>query len=80
MKDKISKLRNLTKKYGLSGTVKKALDYIYSNYMVKLSLTERLYVALNRKKFIEGIDRILEKNSYDRIVVWRSSFGWDVPL
>ena len=45
MKDKNSKLRNLTKKYGLSGTVKKALDYIYSNYMVKLSLTERLYVA-----------------------------------
>lgn len=80
MKDKISKLRNLTKKYGLSGTVKKAMGYIYSNYMVKLSLMERLYVALNRKKFIEGIDRILEKNSYDRIVVWRSSFGWNVPL
>ena len=80
MKDKISKLKNLTKKYGVFGTVKKASGYIYSNYMVKLSIIERLYIALNRKKFIDGIDRILKKNSYDRIVIWRSSFGWNVPL
>ena len=23
---------------------------------------------------------MLEREDYDRIVVWRSSFGWDVPL
>ena len=80
MKDKISKLKNLVKKYGLAGTIKKAAGYIYSNYLVKLSVKERIYVAVNKKKFIEGIDRILSKNSYDRIVIWRSSFGWDVPL
>ena len=80
MKDKISKLKNLVKKYGLAGTIKKAAGHIYSNYLVKLSVKERIYVAVNKKKFIEGIDRILSKNSYDRIVIWRSSFGWDVPL
>ena len=80
MKDNISKLKNLVKKYGLAGTIKKAAGYIYSNYLVKLSVKERIYVAVNKKKFIEGIDRILSKNSYDRIVIWRSSFGWDVPL
>ena len=66
MKDKISKLKNLVKKYGLAGTIKKAAGYIYSNYLVKLSVKERIYVAVNKKKFIEGIDRILSKNSYDR--------------
>ena len=80
MKDKISKIKNLIKKYGVLGTTQKAAGYVYSNYMVKLSLLERLYIALNRKKFIAGINRILEKNSYDRIVIWRSSFGWNVPL
>ena len=65
MKDKISKLKNLVKKYGLAGTIKKAAGYIYSNYLVKLSVKERIYVAVNKKKFIEGIDRILSKNSYD---------------
>ena len=80
MKDKISKIKNLIKKYGVLGTTQKAAGYVYSNYMVKLSLLERLYIALNREKFIAGINRILEKNSYDRIVIWRSSFGWNVPL
>ena len=61
MKDKISKLKNLVKKYGLAGTIKKAAGYIYSNYLVKLSVKERIYVAVNKKKFIEGIDRILSK-------------------
>lgn len=65
MKDKISKLKNLVKKYGLAETIKKAAGYIYSNYLVKLSVKERIYVAVNKKKFIEGIDRILSKNSYD---------------
>lgn len=55
MKDKISKLKNLVKKYGLAGTIKKAAGYIYSNYLVKLSVKERIYVAVNKKKFIEGI-------------------------
>ena len=80
MKDKISKLKNLIKKYGLKGTVKKALDYIYSNYLVRLSVREWVLLHLHRKKFAAGIDKILSRNTYDRIVVWRSSFGWNVPL
>lgn len=80
MKDKISKLKNLVKKYGLIGTVKKVAGYIYSNYFVRLSVGERLYVALHKKHILEKIDEVLEKSDYDRIVVWRSSFGWNVPL
>ena len=32
MKDKLSKVKNLVKKYGLTGTIKKMTGYIYSNY------------------------------------------------
>lgn len=80
MKDKISKLKNLVKKYGLINTMKKAADYIYSNYFVRLSVGEHLYIALHKKHLRSMIDEILENSSYDRIVVWRSSFGWNVPL
>lgn len=80
MRDKISKLKNLIKKYGFAGTVKKAADYIRSNYLVRISLRERIIITLHKKKIAAKIDRILERDSYDRIVVWRSSFGWNVPL
>ena len=80
MKDKISKLKNLVKKYGLKGTLKKALDYIYSNYLVRLSLREWIVLHLHKKTFAAGIERILARDTYDRIVIWRSSFGWNVPL
>ena len=33
MKDKLSKVKNLVKKYGLTGTIKKMTGYIYSNYI-----------------------------------------------
>ena len=46
MKDKISKLKNLVKKYGLAGTIKKAAGYIYSNYLVKLSVNSFFYRKL----------------------------------
>ena len=80
MKDKISKLKNLVKKYGLSGTVRKAADYIHSNYLIRLSVREWLTVMRHRKHFIASIDKVLAREDYDRIVIWRSSFGWDVPL
>ena len=80
MRDKISKLKNLIKKYGIAGTVKKAADYICSNYLVKISLRERILMALHKKKVAAKIGKILDRDTYDRIVIWRSSFGWNVPL
>lgn len=80
MKDKISKFKNLLKKYGVTGTLRKVWGFTFSNYLVKISVKERLYVALNRKRLIMDIDHILNARTYDRIVMWRSSFGWNVPL
>ena len=61
MKDKISKLKNLVKKYGLAGTIKKAAGYIYSNYLVKLSVKERIYVAVNKKKRKYQVEQVVRK-------------------
>lgn len=80
MKDKISKVKNLIKKYGILNTLKKLVSYIYSNYIVRFSLLERIYVKLHKDELRNEVKEILRNEKYDRIVVWRSSFGWNVPL
>lgn len=76
MKEKFSKLINVYKKYGFIGFIKKLYAYIVANYLDKISLK----VILNKKKYRKIIDNILNENKYDRIIIWRSSFGYNVPL
>lgn len=45
--------------------------YIYSNYIVRISMKEKIYVALNKKEIRKRLKRMLEREDYDRIVVWR---------
>lgn len=80
MKDKLSKIKNLIKKYGVKGTFAKVVSYIRANYLAKLSVKERIYVFRYKKKIMSSLCHMLEQEDYDRIVVWRSSFGWEVPL
>lgn len=76
MKEKISKLVNVYKKYGFWGFCKKLRAYIIANYLDKISLK----VIFNKGKYKREISNILNNTKYDRIVLWRSSFGYDVPL
>ena len=76
MKEKLSKLVNVYKKYGFFGFCKKLYAYIQANYMDKISLK----VMFNKNKYQNEITRILKNNKYDRIILWRSSFGYNVPL
>ena len=76
MKEKLSKLVNVYKKYGFIGFCKKLYAYIKANYMDKISLK----VILHKKKYHNIIKDILESNKYERIILWRSSFGYNVPL
>lgn len=75
MKEKISKLVNVYKKYGFIGFCKKLRAYIIANYLDKISLK----VIFNKRKYRTEIREILN-NNYDRIILWRSSFGYNVPL
>ena len=76
MKDKFNKLINVYKKYGFIGFCKKLRAYIIANYLDRISLR----VFFNRKKYQSIIKDILNENQYDRVILWRSSFGYNVPL
>ena len=76
MKEKISKLVNVYKKYGFIGFCKKLRAYIIANYLDKISFK----VLLNKRKYRNIIKDILNTEKYDRIILWRSSFGYNVEL
>ena len=76
MKEKLSKLVNVYKKYGFIGFCKKLRAYIIANYLDKISIK----VFFNKRKYRTQLRDILTNNKYDRIVLWRSSFGYNVEL
>jgi len=76
MKEKVSKLVNVYKKYGFIGFIKKLYAYIKANYIDKISFK----VFLQKKKYHKIINDILTENKYERIILWRSSFGYNVEL
>ncbi len=76
MKEKLSKLVNVYKKYGFVGFLKKLYAYIVANYLNKISFA----VFFNPSKYHKEIQNILNNNQYERIILWRSSFGYNVPL
>ena len=79
MKEKIYKLLSNFKKDGFSITIKKLYKYIRAKYISKINIFGYIYIKLHYKKFKGKINSILNEN-YDRIIIWRSSFGWNVPL
>lgn len=76
MKDKLNKLNSLIKKYGFLKTIKKIFNYFISNLI-------NLFYSINfikNKKILIQLDEILNNIQYDRIIIWKSKFGWNVPL
>jgi teichuronic acid biosynthesis glycosyltransferase TuaH len=80
MKDKIAKFINVTKRDGLLKTIKKTNTYIMGNYINKINIKKRIYFKNNKDNLSKELDDILKGKNYDRILVWRGSFGWNVPL
>lgn len=76
MKDKLSKFISLIKKYGIIKTIKKISSYVMS----KLCNTLHSLNFIKNKKVDRLLSDILNKNNYDRVIIWRSNFGWNVPL
>lgn len=76
MKDKFSKFISLIKKYGIIKTIRKVSSYVISKL---INILHSLNFIRNRK-VAKLIDEILRENNYDRIIIWRSNFGWNVPL
>lgn len=76
MKEKLSKLVNVYKKYGFVNFFKKVYSYIVANYFNRISLA----VFLNPNKYRNMLADILNNEDFDRIILWRSNFGYNVPL
>lgn len=76
MKEKLSKLVNVYKKYGFVGFLKKLYAYIVANYFNKISFA----VFFRPGKYRGMIKDILNSSEFDRVILWRSSFGYNVPL
>ncbi len=76
MKEKISKLVNVYRKNGFAGFCKKLYAYVVANYLNKISFD----VMLRPDHYRAEIRKMLLDRDYDRVVLWRSSFGYDVPL
>ena len=80
MREKLSKISSLIKKEGFFVTFKKILKVIKNKYFSKIEYIFNFKKKSMIKKSISEISEILKTSEYDSVVVWRSSFGWDVPL
>ena len=76
MNEKISKLVNVYRKNGFRGFCRKLYAYVVANYLNKISFD----VMLRPDHYRAEIRRMLLDRDYDRVVLWRSSFGYNVPL
>lgn len=79
MKDKIAKIKSVLKKDGVLKTLMKLYKYFIARYGNKINIFSNIYYKINKKKYEDLVENILETN-YDRIIIWRSDFGWNVPL
>lgn len=79
MNNKIRKLFSMIRKYGLLITLKKFFKYIHGKYLHKLNIFSYIHAKLNYQKLKKEIEIVLQGN-YDRVIIWKSSFGWNVPL
>lgn len=75
MKEKLSKLVNVYKKYGFIGFLEKIFLYIKANYFDRISLD----IIFHKNKYRNMIQEMLN-GDYERVIVWRSTFGYNVPL
>ena len=76
---RLSKFVTIVKKDGFFTAIKKVFKFIKANYMSRINLFGRLKIKFRSKKIRKDIRNMLA-GDYDRIIVWRSSFGWNVPL
>ena len=75
MKEKLSKLVNVYQKYGFRGFCRKLYAYVVANYLDKIS-----FAVLFRPGHYRRLIRRMLDQDCDRIILWRSSFGYQVPL
>lgn len=67
------------KRDGIIRASKKAFIKIYYSYLVKISIIDLIKFRFNSGNLADEIENALN-GDFDRIVIWRSSIGWSIPL
>ena len=80
MKDKINKIHSVYKKYGLFEMCRKLLKYVNTNYFSKINIFSNFMFYLNKNRIKKELEMLLNNKSFDRIIIWRGKFGWNIPL
>ena len=76
IKEAVSKLINAYKKYGFRDFFRRLWAYIVANYLDTICFR----VMLAPGKYRREIRGILQNCAYERVILWRSSFGYNVSL
>ncbi len=77
---KIQKIKTVIRRDGLFGFVKKTLRYIKARLWPRFNFINKINYKLHQKRNRARISQIFKDNDFERIVIWRSGFGWDVEL
>ncbi len=91
MGDKLSKIISVIKKDGIQGAARKIFRYASGVFKKHMGLFYRIDFLKNRAEYERILKEALSGNngnggndgndgSIERIIIWRSSFGWRVPL
>ena len=79
MTEKISKVISVFKKDGILVAFGKVFRYASTAFKKHMGLAYKLDFSKRKEEYKKLIYTALASD-YDRILIWRSSFGWDVPL
>lgn len=79
VKEKIEKVISVYKRDGFIETTKKIFKHLKYEIFFKHNPWYLVDFAFNKKRYVKFLDEVLNSN-YDRVIIWRGSFGWKVPL
>lgn len=80
MKDKLNKVYSVYKKYGFIEMTKKLIRYINTNYFSRINIFSNIMFYIKKDNIKKELETIFNSDNYDRIIIWRGKFGWNVPL
>lgn len=80
MYDKINKYFSKIKRDGFINATKKAFIMFRSHYLKAFNFKINREFKKNRDNIKKQLDKIFNTNNYDRVIIWRSSVGWNIPL
>jgi glycosyltransferase involved in cell wall biosynthesis len=78
--DKVNKYFKKVKRDGLISATKKAAKRVFSDYLSFLNIPKLIKFQKQKIELKNMIIEILNNTNYDRIIIWRSTIGWNIPL